>query len=330
MGTPIAISGTKVSIQPATSPLQALSLRVPGDISSAVPWLVLAACHPDAEVVLEGVNVNQSRTGILDILTAMGASIELMEERTSGGEPVADMVVRSSRLQATTVSGALVPRAIDELPLVALLGCFAEGDTVVRDAAELRVKESDRIEALVEVLGRMGAHITVHPDGFTVHGPAELHGARVDGRIAVLDGDTTPDAAVKGLAPLASHVAFSQGGLQQFSGVTDPETGLRVAEERLSGWLCVTLGADGCLVLEKGAIRAVPAFPIEAVDTTGAGDVFHGALAVALAEGRDALAAVQFASAAAALKCTRFGGRHGIPDRPQVEAFMAHRPFGAG
>jgi sulfofructose kinase len=155
---------------------------------------------------------------------------------------------------------------------------------------------------------------------------AVLRRARQDGRIAVLDGDTTPDAAVKGLAPLASHVAFSEGGLQQFSGAAEPEAGLRIAEERLSGWLCVTLGANGCLVLEDGVIRAVPAFPVEAVDTTGAGDVFHGALSVALAEGRDALAAVRFASAAAALKCTRFGGRSGIPDRLQVDRFLASRP----
>ncbi len=182
MGAPLTVSGTTVTVEPATSPLFALSLRVPGDISSAAPWLALAACHPDAELVLEGVNVNETRTGLLDILTAMGASIELMEERTSGGEPVADILVRSSELRATTVAGGLVPRAIDELPLVALLGCFAEGDTVVRDAAELRVKESDRVEAVVEVLGRMGARITAHPDGFTVHGPAKLHGARVDGR----------------------------------------------------------------------------------------------------------------------------------------------------
>ena len=182
MGAPLSVSGTTVTVEPVTSPLHALSLRVPGDISSAAPWLVLAACHPDAELVLEGVNVNKTRTGLLDIMSAMGASIELLEERTSGGEPVADILVRSSQLRATAVSGALVPRAIDELPLVALLGCFAEGDTVVRDAAELRVKESDRVEAVVEVLGRMGARITAHPDGFTVHGPAKLHGARADGR----------------------------------------------------------------------------------------------------------------------------------------------------
>ncbi len=182
MGAPLTAGRTTVTVEPATSPLHALSLRVPGDISSAAPWLVLAACHPDAELVLEGVNVNETRTGLLDILTAMGASIELMEERMSGGEPVADILVRSSELRSTSVSGGVVPRAIDELPLVALLGCFAEGETVVRDAAELRVKESDRVEAVVEVLGRMGARITAHPDGFTVHGPAKLHGARIDGR----------------------------------------------------------------------------------------------------------------------------------------------------
>ncbi len=182
MGAGLQVEGTTVSVEAAATPLQPLSLRVPGDISSAAPWLVLAVCHPDAEMVLEGVNVNETRTGLLDILRAMGAAIELLEERSSGGEPVADILVRSSSLHGTAISGSLVPRAIDELPLVALLGCFAEGDTVVRDAAELRVKESDRVEAVVEVLGRMGARITPHPDGFTVHGPAPLHGARVDGR----------------------------------------------------------------------------------------------------------------------------------------------------
>lgn len=154
---------------------------------------------------------------------------------------------------------------------------------------------------------------------------AVLRRVRQDGRIAVLDADITPDAAVNTLAPLASHVAFSQGGLQQFSAKSEPEAGLRAAAERIAGWLCVTLGPDGCMVLEDGAIRSIPAFPVDAIDTTGAGDVFHGALAVALAEGREALAAVQFASAAAALKCTRFGGRSGIPDRLQVDGFLARR-----
>lgn len=154
---------------------------------------------------------------------------------------------------------------------------------------------------------------------------AVLRQAGRDGGIAVLDADITPDAAVGALAPLASHIAFSQGGLRQFSGVDGPEEGLRRAGSRIAGWVCVTLGANGCLVLEADTVRHVPAFAVEALDTTGAGDVFHGALAVALAEGRDAMTAVRFASAAAALKCTRFGGRTGIPDRRQVDAFLARR-----
>ncbi|MEO8539562.1 MAG: 3-phosphoshikimate 1-carboxyvinyltransferase [bacterium] len=181
MGADIRSEGTTVTVSPTTH-LDPLSLRVPGDISSAAPWLVLGACHPDAEILLEGVNTNETRTGILDILQAMGASVERLEERTSGGEPVADLVVRTSQLRGTTVSGSLVPRAIDELPLVAILACFAEGETIVKDAQELVVKESNRVDATVDVLTRMGALITPRADGFVVHGPARLHGAHLDGR----------------------------------------------------------------------------------------------------------------------------------------------------
>ena len=180
MGAEIVEEGTTTRVKPAAR-LAPLSLRVPGDISSAAPWLVLGACHPDAEILLEGVNVNETRTGILDILERMGASVERLEERTSGGEPVADLVVRTSQLRGTVVSGSLVPRAIDELPLVAVLACFAEGETVVKDAEELRVKESDRVQATVDVLGRMGGRIQSRPDGFVVQGPAKLRGGRVDG-----------------------------------------------------------------------------------------------------------------------------------------------------
>lgn len=180
MGAELAEGPASVRIQPATR-LEPLSLRVPGDISSAAPWLVLGACHPDAEVSIRGVNVNESRGGILDILTSMGADFELSEERTIGGEPVADIVIRSSRLKATTVGGALVPRAIDELPLVAVLACFAEGETLVRDAAELRAKESDRVDSVVAALGRLGAKVTARPDGFSVAGPIALHGGTADG-----------------------------------------------------------------------------------------------------------------------------------------------------
>ncbi|GIW12874.1 MAG: 3-phosphoshikimate 1-carboxyvinyltransferase [Tepidiforma sp.] len=181
MGASISVDGPSVTVWPADR-LAAQSMRVPGDISSAAPWMVLAACHPDAEVSLRGVNVNPTRTGLLDILQAMGADIEMLEQREVGGEPVADIVVRSSRLRGTTVSGSLVPRAIDELPLVALAGCFADGVTVVRDASELRVKESDRIRAVVEILGRMGAEIEERDDGFEVRGTGALRGTRVHAR----------------------------------------------------------------------------------------------------------------------------------------------------
>ncbi len=180
MGATVVRDGDAVSISPAAH-LESLSLRVPGDISSAAPWLVLGACHPDAEIHLRGVNINPTRTGILDILASMGADLEVGEERVSGGEPMADITVRSSQLRAVTVEGALVPRTIDELPLVALLACFAEGETIVRDAAELRAKESDRVDAVVQSLGRMGAKVTARTDGFSVAGPIALHGAKVSG-----------------------------------------------------------------------------------------------------------------------------------------------------
>ena len=180
MGAPVAREGLTVTIR-RPGRLQPLPMRVPGDISSAAPWLVLATCHADAELTLEGVGINPTRTGLLDILRRMGADLELREERSAGGEPVADIVVRSASLQSTVVEGDDVPRAIDELPLVALLGCFAEGQTVVREAAELRVKESDRVEAVFTMLSAMGANIRGTDDGFVVQGPCVLAGAKLDG-----------------------------------------------------------------------------------------------------------------------------------------------------
>jgi 3-phosphoshikimate 1-carboxyvinyltransferase len=191
MGALLMANGPIVRISSAPR-LEPLSLRVPGDISSAAPWLVLGACHPDAEILVRGVNTNATRSGILDILRTMGADLEVVEERSTGGEPVADIVVRSSRLRATEVGGALVPRAIDELPLVAILGAHAEGQTVVRDAEELLVKESDRVGTVVEALAQMGVRVTPQPDGFIVSGPAALEGGRVDAhgdhRIGMLAG----------------------------------------------------------------------------------------------------------------------------------------------
>lgn len=179
MGAPIRVEGGALVVEPAER-LAPLTLRVPGDFSSAAPWLVLAVCHPDAEILVEGVDLNPTRTGLLDILRAMGADVETRDVREEGGEPVGTVLARSSALHGTEVGGPLVPRAIDELPLVGLAACFAEGRTVVRDASELRVKESDRIATLAAVLGRFGARVEPLPDGFVLTGPQPLRGARVD------------------------------------------------------------------------------------------------------------------------------------------------------
>jgi len=182
--------GPTVRIEPLNRELTAISMRVPGDISSAAPWLVLAATHPDAEVRVSAVGVNPTRMGILDALLMMGADVSLEEERMWGPEPVADIVVRSSRLQGAVIDGNLIPRAIDELPLLALAGCFAEGETEIRNAEELLVKESNRVHTTADGLRRLGAEVEELPDGLRVHGPQKLRGgtasAHGDHRTAML------------------------------------------------------------------------------------------------------------------------------------------------
>jgi 3-phosphoshikimate 1-carboxyvinyltransferase len=159
--------------------LQGMDVQVPGDLSSAAFLLVAATLVPGADMVIEGVGVNPSRTGLLDAMQAMGAHLTLLDERTVGGEPVADLHVRASDLHGTLVSGDLVVRAIDELPILAMAASQAQGETVVRDATELRVKETDRIATTVQELRRLGAEIEPRPDGFLVHGPTPLRGAAV-------------------------------------------------------------------------------------------------------------------------------------------------------
>jgi 3-phosphoshikimate 1-carboxyvinyltransferase len=157
--------------------------RVPGDVSSAAFFLVAGAAAAEGGLTVRGVGVNPTRTGALDVLEAMGARVRLTT-RESDGEPVADLAVEAGRLRGTEVGGALVPRAIDELPILAVAAACAEGPTVVRDAAELRVKESDRIRALVAELTKMGVDIEERPDGFRLAGrrpgsAAPFRGARV-------------------------------------------------------------------------------------------------------------------------------------------------------
>ena len=177
MGAPIAVGESGLWVSPLAGELNPLAMRVPGDISSAAFWMVAAAAHPDAELRLTGVGVNPSRSGIIDALRAMGARIAVEEERTWGCEPVADIIVRSSRLQGTVIEGALIPRLIDEVPALAVAACFAEGETVIRDAGELRIKESDRIRATARELRRLGAQIEELPEGMVIHGVGRLRGA---------------------------------------------------------------------------------------------------------------------------------------------------------
>lgn len=169
-----------VRLIPSERPLAPLRLTVPADFSSAAFMLVAALLVPNSEVLLRQTNVNPTRTGLLDVLQVMGAHIQVGEVEEQGGEPVADLFVRSTTLRAGQVAGELVVRMIDEFPIFAVAATQASGSTVVRDAHELRVKESDRIAAVATELRKMGAHIEEQPDGFIVEGPVTLQGAHVD------------------------------------------------------------------------------------------------------------------------------------------------------
>ncbi|MBD2451675.1 3-phosphoshikimate 1-carboxyvinyltransferase [Nostoc sp. FACHB-152] len=165
-----------------TGPAQLYGQKVvvPGDISSAAFWLVAGAIVPGSELVIENVGVNPTRTGILEALEMMGADIQLENQREVAGEPVADLRVRSSRLKSCTISGDIIPRLIDEIPILAVAAIFAEGKTVIRDAEELRVKESDRIAVMAQQLNKMGAKVTELPDGMEIVGGTPLVGTDVD------------------------------------------------------------------------------------------------------------------------------------------------------
>ncbi|MHB1134376.1 MAG: 3-phosphoshikimate 1-carboxyvinyltransferase [Chloroflexota bacterium] len=155
-------------------------MAVPGDFSSAAFLLVAALLLPRSELVLRGVGVNPTRTGLLNALRAMGAAVQTGQERLEWGEPVADLAVQApAGLRATSLGGELVPRMIDEFPILAVAATQAHGQTVVQGAAELRVKESDRIATLAQELGRLGAVCEERPDGFAITGPTPLRGARV-------------------------------------------------------------------------------------------------------------------------------------------------------
>ena len=178
MGADVKIDGLNVTVRP--SELTSLDVRIPADVSGAAFWLVAGICHPNARIRISGVGINPSRAGVLDVLKSMGARIKIENVREEAGEPSADLIAESSQLEGVEIFGETIPKVIDELPVLALAACFAKGTTVIRDAQEMRVKESDRIHATVEGLTKLGAKIEERPDGMVIHGGASLNGAECD------------------------------------------------------------------------------------------------------------------------------------------------------
>ena len=171
-------------------------ILVPGDISSAAYFIAAALLVPGSELLIKNVGTNPTRAGILEVCRAMGADITYLNENCDSGEPTADLLVRTSTLHGTTVEGAIIPTLIDEIPMIAVMAAFAEGTTVIKDAKELKVKESDRILVMAENLSRMGADITPTEDGMIIHGGKPLHGAEID---SYLDHRVAMSFAVAGL-----------------------------------------------------------------------------------------------------------------------------------
>jgi 3-phosphoshikimate 1-carboxyvinyltransferase len=180
LGIAVNASNGTAELIPEPGPLSAFSLLIPADISSAAFLIAAAALVPGSKLELPGVGINPTRTGLLEVLQEMGARIEIENEHQSGAEPIADLEIRGSELRGVRISGERVVRMIDEFPIFAVAATQAKGETIVSDAAELRLKESDRIASLVGELQKMGARIEAKADGFVVEGPTRLQGADVE------------------------------------------------------------------------------------------------------------------------------------------------------
>lgn len=160
--------------------LYAHKIVVPSDISSAAYFIVLGCICENSEIILKNVGINPTRTGILDALLAMGANIHVKNETIINGEKIGDIIVTSSKLHGTTIGGAEIPRLIDEIPVLAVAGCFAQGTTIIKDAQELKVKESNRIKTIIAELKKFGANITETDDGMIIQGGTPLKGCTVE------------------------------------------------------------------------------------------------------------------------------------------------------
>ena len=181
-GADVKSEGTTATIQPEPK-LIGQKVQVPGDISSAAYFIAAGCITPDSELLIQNVGTNPTRDGILHVCKMMNANVTLLNENMDSGEPTADLLVRTSSLQGCIIEGDLIPTLIDELPVIAVMACFAEGTTVIRDAAELKVKESDRIAVMTENLMAMGAKVTATDDGMIIEGGHTLHGAVVDSHL---------------------------------------------------------------------------------------------------------------------------------------------------
>jgi 3-phosphoshikimate 1-carboxyvinyltransferase len=175
LGSPLRTDNKSIFISPVEK-LNPSNLNIPSDISSAAFFIVAALINKGSEIILKNVGLNTARTGILDILKRMGGSIKIEDKRKECGEPVGDLVVKSSDLKGIEINGEDIPRTIDELPIIAAAACFAEGCTVITDAKELRVKETDRIKAVVSEFSKLGADIKELEDGMIINGSQQLKG----------------------------------------------------------------------------------------------------------------------------------------------------------
>jgi 3-phosphoshikimate 1-carboxyvinyltransferase len=175
MGPKIISDGNKITLK-EKSKLKAKNISVPGDISSAAFFMVLASIFKNSKILIKNIGINPTRTGILEVLKSMGADISVKNERNKNYEPTADLIIKGKELKGITISGDIIPKVIDELPIIAVAATQAVGTTVIKDAHELRVKETDRIYAITAGLKKMGANIEEKEDGLIIEGPIKLKG----------------------------------------------------------------------------------------------------------------------------------------------------------
>ena len=191
MGVDIHNEGLQLTIQPFNGDFQSTDVNVPADISSAAFWIVAGLCHKQGKITLKNVGINPSRSGILDVMSAMGGNITIKNSTTVAGEEVGDIVVESSELVGVEIGGDIIPRLIDEIPIIALAACFAKGKTIIRDASDARNKESDRLSITASELTKFGADIEELDDGIIVNGVGSLNGTTCesfdDHRIAMME-----------------------------------------------------------------------------------------------------------------------------------------------